>query len=300
MKLWTEETFGPVRGLEAPASPIAAAPARRPAGRLAARGKQAPCGGASPPGRTRPLHPAPCTLHPAPPQVMIVIPFSTDEEAIRIANDCPFGLGSNVFCASQVCGAPGWHPPTPHPALLMCSGGGAAWSRGPAAPTHEALAAAAAAPGSTEGRPHAAPAGRRQRHQLDRCPPLPGCAPRGEGGAAGPRGKPHKGRRQPGGACCCCCCCCCSCLRALSAAAAAAGARAAHRIAAGGRHVVHQRLCHHLHLSEPALWRRQGLGLWSLCWWVCLPGAACAGRRALPLLGRWPLRCCPPCSPCPP
>jgi acyl-CoA reductase-like NAD-dependent aldehyde dehydrogenase len=32
---------------------------------------------------------------------MTIIPFSTDEEAIRIANDCPFGLGSNIFCKSQ-------------------------------------------------------------------------------------------------------------------------------------------------------------------------------------------------------
>eukprot|EP00879_Flechtneria_rotunda_P032145 GHRR01035304.1.p1 GENE.GHRR01035304.1~~GHRR01035304.1.p1 ORF type:complete len:151 (+),score=28.94 GHRR01035304.1:171-623(+) len=30
-------------------------------------------------------------------QVMTVIPFDTDEQAIAIANDCAFGLGSSVF-----------------------------------------------------------------------------------------------------------------------------------------------------------------------------------------------------------
>ncbi|GAX82092.1 hypothetical protein CEUSTIGMA_g9520.t1 [Chlamydomonas eustigma] len=33
--------------------------------------------------------------------VMSVIPFETDEEVIALANDCDFGLGSNVFSGSQ-------------------------------------------------------------------------------------------------------------------------------------------------------------------------------------------------------
>lgn len=41
---------------------------------------------------------APLTL---PPQVMTIVPFTTDEEVIALANDCPFGLGSNVFSGNQ-------------------------------------------------------------------------------------------------------------------------------------------------------------------------------------------------------
>lgn len=33
-------------------------------------------------------------------QVMSVIPFDSDAEAVAIANDCPFGLGSSVFSGS--------------------------------------------------------------------------------------------------------------------------------------------------------------------------------------------------------
>ena len=33
--------------------------------------------------------------------VMIVVPFDTDDEVIALANDCDFGLGSNVFSGSQ-------------------------------------------------------------------------------------------------------------------------------------------------------------------------------------------------------
>jgi acyl-CoA reductase-like NAD-dependent aldehyde dehydrogenase len=33
-------------------------------------------------------------------QVMTVIPFDSDNEAVAIANDCPFGLGSSVFSGS--------------------------------------------------------------------------------------------------------------------------------------------------------------------------------------------------------
>lgn len=33
-------------------------------------------------------------------QVMTVIPFHSDAEAVAIANDCPFGLGSSVFSGS--------------------------------------------------------------------------------------------------------------------------------------------------------------------------------------------------------
>ena len=32
--------------------------------------------------------------------VMVVVPFQTDEEAVQLANDCQFGLGSNVFSRS--------------------------------------------------------------------------------------------------------------------------------------------------------------------------------------------------------
>lgn len=32
---------------------------------------------------------------------MTIVPFSSDEEVIALANDCPFGLGSNVFSANQ-------------------------------------------------------------------------------------------------------------------------------------------------------------------------------------------------------
>jgi acyl-CoA reductase-like NAD-dependent aldehyde dehydrogenase len=34
-------------------------------------------------------------------QVMTVIPFDSDAEAVAIANDCPFGLGSSVFSGSM-------------------------------------------------------------------------------------------------------------------------------------------------------------------------------------------------------
>lgn len=34
-------------------------------------------------------------------QVMTVYPFDSDAEAIQIANDCPFGLGSSVFSGSS-------------------------------------------------------------------------------------------------------------------------------------------------------------------------------------------------------
>lgn len=29
--------------------------------------------------------------------VMVVVPFSDDAEAVALANDCPFGLGSNIL-----------------------------------------------------------------------------------------------------------------------------------------------------------------------------------------------------------
>ena len=32
--------------------------------------------------------------------VMVVVPFRDDEEAVALANDCAFGLGSNVFSGS--------------------------------------------------------------------------------------------------------------------------------------------------------------------------------------------------------
>jgi hypothetical protein len=34
-------------------------------------------------------------------QVMTVIPFSSDDEAVSLANDCAFGLGSSVFSGSS-------------------------------------------------------------------------------------------------------------------------------------------------------------------------------------------------------
>ncbi|BDA44107.1 betaine aldehyde dehydrogenase, chloroplastic [Coccomyxa sp. Obi] len=33
--------------------------------------------------------------------VMVIVKFATDDEAVRLANDCPFGLGSAVFSRSQ-------------------------------------------------------------------------------------------------------------------------------------------------------------------------------------------------------
>ncbi len=33
--------------------------------------------------------------------VMVIVRFSNDDEAVRLANDCPFGLGSAVFSRSQ-------------------------------------------------------------------------------------------------------------------------------------------------------------------------------------------------------
>jgi aldehyde dehydrogenase (NAD+) len=33
--------------------------------------------------------------------VMVIIPFENDEEAIQLANDCPYGLGSSVFTADR-------------------------------------------------------------------------------------------------------------------------------------------------------------------------------------------------------
>lgn len=32
--------------------------------------------------------------------VMVVVPFKDDQEAIALANDCAFGLGSNIFSRS--------------------------------------------------------------------------------------------------------------------------------------------------------------------------------------------------------
>ena len=33
--------------------------------------------------------------------VMVVVPFSSDTEAIALTNDCPFGLGSSIFSRSS-------------------------------------------------------------------------------------------------------------------------------------------------------------------------------------------------------
>lgn len=45
--------------------------------------------------RSLPL--APCLAG----QVMTVLPFGSDDEAVALANDCPFGLGSSVFSGSR-------------------------------------------------------------------------------------------------------------------------------------------------------------------------------------------------------
>lgn len=34
--------------------------------------------------------------------ILPIVKFKTDQEAVELANDCPFGLGSSVFSKSQV------------------------------------------------------------------------------------------------------------------------------------------------------------------------------------------------------
>ncbi len=43
-----------------------------------------------------------------PAQVMCIIPWSSDDEVVALANGCPFGLGSNVFSGSQARARCGW------------------------------------------------------------------------------------------------------------------------------------------------------------------------------------------------
>lgn len=105
MRIWQEEVFGPVLA----GARAACCPDTRPLRLLLPllrvppppAGENGPTRSSRSPFFVAPPQALPLTLPTLPCPAHAVVKFGTDAEAVAIANDCPFGLGSSVFSSNR-------------------------------------------------------------------------------------------------------------------------------------------------------------------------------------------------------